>query len=135
MKAWIPLLLVAGIACVPPAPRGLYDWGGYDTSLYALMKDPNKQEAFGEALRKEIERNPDGRRVPPGVYAEYGYILFVAGRKDDAARYFALEKTRWPESARIMDRMLANCAAPPPAQPASAPAAPAAPTVPAPEVR
>jgi hypothetical protein len=121
MKSWMALPLIAGVACAPPSPRSLYDWAGYDTSLYKLMKSPADIDAYGLALKKAIDRNPDGRRVAPGIYAEYGYVLFATGHKPEAADFFAKEKTRWPESARIMDRMIANCAPPPPPPPTPLP--------------
>lgn len=115
MKPWIPLVLALAAGCAPPSVRKGYDWGGYDEHLHALMRNPSGLEAYGASLRRIIDRNPDGTWVPPGIYAEYGYVLFLAGRKPEAADYFAREKTRWPESAKIMDRMIQSCA--PPAEP------------------
>jgi hypothetical protein len=120
MKIWIPLLIAAAVGCAPPSSRSSYDWKGYDDNLYALMKNPNGMEAYGINLKKQIDRSPDGKRLAPGICAEYGYVLLVAGRKAEAVDYFNREKVRWPESTTIMDRMIANCA------PLSVPAAPQA---------
>ena len=114
MKEWIPiLLLAAGLGCVPPN-HTLYDWGGYDANLHALMKDPTALEAYGLCLKHQIEGCKDDTRVPPGIYAEYGYVLYATGHRPESLEFFRREKARWPESARIMDRMIANCAQPQP---------------------
>ncbi len=49
-----------------------------------------------------------GGRVPPGLYAEYGYALYEAGQANEALIYFGKEKEKWPESAVIMDKMIRN---------------------------
>jgi hypothetical protein len=48
---------------------------------------------------------PD-RKVPPGSYAEYGYVLLLQGKRDEAMAYFEREKRAWPESTRLMDILL-----------------------------
>ncbi len=108
MKCWIPLILVLGLGCA--APQARYDWGGYDDHLYALMKSPGSLEDYGIALKKQMDRHPDDKRMPPGLHAEYGYVLFVTGHKPEAVAHFTREKALWPESALIMDRMIVNCA-------------------------
>jgi len=108
MKCWIPLLLLFGLGCTGPQTR--YDWGGYDSQLYTLMKDPSGLENYGLALKKQMDRHPDDKRMPPGLHAEYGYVLYVTGHKPEAVAQFTREKALWPESALIMDRMIVNCA-------------------------
>lgn len=132
MRRLVPLAILLALGCA--GPRTTYDWGRHDDRLYALMKDPGKLEAYGLSLREVIDRHPDGKGIPPGVCGEYGYLLLVSGKAGDAERYFVLEKTYWPESARIMDRMIGNChpkapeSAAPPAVPAPSTPAPATPT-------
>lgn len=126
MRAWLlPLALILATGCVPQ-PKTTYDWGRHDQDLFLLMKDPGKLEAYGVSLRQLIDSHPDGRRLPPGICAEYGYLLLTAGKPIDAQPYFELEKKFWPESTHIMDRMIANChpkPAPAVPGPAVAPAA------------
>jgi len=108
MKYWIPLVLALGLGCA--APKARYDWEGYDDHLYALMKDPGGLEAYGKALKKQVDRHPDNKRLPPGIHAEYGYVLYTTGHKPEAVAQFTREKALWPESAQIMNRMIENCA-------------------------
>lgn len=116
MRKWPLLALALALGCAVPATRPGFDWGGYEDNLHRLMRNPGGLEAYGASLLRTIERNPDGARVPPGIYAEYGYVLLLSGRKSEAAAYFTKEKTRWPEATLIMDRMIRACA-PPPAEP------------------
>ncbi|BDU72015.1 DUF4810 domain-containing protein [Mesoterricola silvestris] len=113
MRAWPPLVLALALGCAAPATCPGLDWGGYEDSLRRLVANPGGLEAYGASLRRILDRNPDGTRVPPGLYAEYGYVLFLSGRKEEAAGFFTKEKTRWPEASLLMDRMIRACAPPP----------------------
>jgi hypothetical protein len=96
--------LVAGCA-----PRRAYYWGDYDSALYAYYQDPQESERYLERLgaiiqKAEVEKD----RVPPGLYAEYGYALFTAGRLDEAIAYYEKERSEWQESVLFMDKMIRN---------------------------
>jgi hypothetical protein len=86
-------------------PKGLYNWGSYSQAMNSYYRDPAKQSAYREALQGVIAEE-QGQRVPPGIYAELGYLEMAAGNTAEAKRMFGLEKTRWPESAPFMDRMI-----------------------------
>lgn len=106
------LLLLTGLlgACVPQTQ---YNWGNYEDGLFNYYKDPEALDALMEALDATIAKGeadkpvPPGQRVPPGLYAEYGYLLMVNGRRDEAAIYFNKEKSIWPESTFLMDKLIA----------------------------
>ena len=110
-----PVLLAAaaaaalGAACTPRS--ALYDWDGYDDALYRHYKAPQDREAWVAALKTAVlAAESEGRRVPPGLYAEYGYALLEESRFDESVAYFKKEKETWPESAVIMDKMIRNVA-------------------------
>lgn len=109
MKSWLPisLLLILGLACA--GPKTNYYWGSYENSLYALMKNPSGLDAYGKSLKEIIDHHPEVTKLPPGIHAEYGYVLLATNHKNEAKAYFTKEKTLWPESAKIMDRMISNC--------------------------
>jgi hypothetical protein len=87
----------------------LYHWGGYDQQLYRHYKQPQDRTTFVEALRTIIlEAEEGGRRVPPGMYAEYGFALHEEGRFQDAIAYYRKEQALWPESRTFMDKMIRN---------------------------
>jgi hypothetical protein len=96
-------LLLAG--CVTNHQR--YGWGTYDPSLYAYYKDPTKEAAFAESLTAIISTaDSNHAQVPPGIYAEYGYLQLQEGKNSAAVELFKQEEAHWPESRVFMDRMI-----------------------------
>jgi hypothetical protein len=96
-------VLLAG--CVTNHQR--YGWGTYDPSLYAYYKDPTKEAAFAESLAEIISTaDSNHARVPPGIYAEYGYLQLQEGKNSAAVELFKQEETHWPESKVFMERMI-----------------------------
>lgn len=99
------------------APQEGYSWGAYEIELYGYYNNPERLEnlmkaleeaiAEGEKLEKSAPATAKGksRRVPPGLYAEYGYLLTLNG-DSRAKSYFEKEKEIWPESKVLMDKMI-----------------------------
>jgi hypothetical protein len=98
---------VGGAACTPRS--ALYDWDGYDDALYLHYKQPQDREAWVAALKTAVlAAEQEGRRVPPGLYAEYGYALYEEGVYPQAIAYFQKEREQWPESRFFMQKMIRN---------------------------
>jgi len=99
-------------ACVGVATgcgaKALYDWGPYEESLQASYVTHDDATAWSalEATIASAERA--GHRVPPGVCAEYGFLLYKRGRRDAAIQYFEREARLFPESKPLMDRLVAK---------------------------
>jgi hypothetical protein len=99
-----------------------YRWGNYDDALYALYKNPQNQKAFVASLKTIIlESDRAGVKIPPGIYAEYGFALYEEGSTADAVVYFQKEMDAWPESRAFMEKMMANAQRRPRPGPASGP--------------
>ncbi|WP_242394961.1 DUF4810 domain-containing protein [Anaeromyxobacter oryzisoli] len=91
------------------AARTTYHWGSYDETLYKHYKRPLDREAWVAGLEETVlAAEQDGERVPPGVYAELGYALLEEGQTKEAISYFEKEKTKWPESRVLMEKMIRN---------------------------
>jgi len=101
--ATIVLVLLSG--CVN---TGLYNWGGYEKDLYFYYKDPQNLDDYTEELAKLVGDDSNADRVPPGMYAEYGYILYEQGDIEQAREYFVKEMERWPEAAAFMALAIQN---------------------------
>ena len=84
-----------------------YAWNGYDDKLYSYYKNPVEADRFMEALQEIMQEGEASGRVPPGIYAEYGYQLYERGRYPEAVIWFTKERTAWPDSRILMDRMIA----------------------------
>lgn len=131
MKAAPCILMLASVLSLSgcAAQNRMYNWGRYDPAMYAYYKTPAKLDEFEGALR-EIMVPPSGgqqKPVPPGIYAEYGYLLLQQGKASDAVEYFRQEVAHWPESNVLMQRMIAVAGAPSSKPPGANPASEAKP--------
>lgn len=103
-------LLLLALSAQGCAPSRKYAWGAYDSTLYAHYKNPQNLEAHLERLQEIVQKAEaeSPGRVPPGLYAEYGYALYETGRTDEAVASFDKEKAQWPESNVLMEKMIRN---------------------------
>jgi hypothetical protein len=115
-------LAAATVGCA--TSQANYHWGNYDDALFSLYRNPQDQQAFVASLKTIIlESERSGTKIPPGIYAEYGYALYEEGKTADAVAYFQREADAWPPSRAFMEKMIANAQrqprpTPPPAGPA-----------------
>ncbi len=98
------LALLSGCAA---GTSGLYDWGDYEDALQAqfLAHDPAAALAAYQETFVALQQNGDAR-VPPGLFADYGFLLYLRGDYAGARVSFAREKQLFPESAALMDRLI-----------------------------
>lgn len=104
----IALILISG--CSSNRPKPLYNYENYGQSYYSYKKTmtPETTLAFQESIEKIIagtESSSSGR-VPPGMYANLGYIYLKGGKSSEAIINFTKEKTIYPESSHFMDRII-----------------------------
>jgi hypothetical protein len=113
MSRCLPLALAACVlltACTTARPIP-YAWGHYSLTLYQLKKDPcdANLQIHKQVLVQIIQAsNQQSMRVPPGVYAEYGYILVREGRAEEGVKYLDLEAKTYPESTVFVERVKAQ---------------------------
>lgn len=117
----IHVLLIAGILLEGCArgPTSLYDWGGYEDSVYTRYTNQD----FGLAEKDVYRTLPQPghtARVPPGVYADYGFLLYRRGDYAGAISSFEMEKATYPESSLLMTKLI-NRVREKTGQPATAP--------------
>ncbi|MBU4078571.1 DUF4810 domain-containing protein [Patescibacteria group bacterium] len=102
------VLVAIFLSGCPARTQRMYFWGDYSATLYQSKKHPSDQSNLVhlQALEKIIEESrTNNLRIPPGVYAELGYIYFRQNKKDLAIQHFKMEKELYPESALLMDRL------------------------------
>ena len=101
-------LLAATILSGCAAPQA-YQWGGYESLLYATYKDPSKAEVMRTKMEAHIaEMGKTKQTIAPGLYAELGTLYFQAGLADKAVEMYTLERDTWPESKGLMTAMIKN---------------------------
>jgi hypothetical protein len=105
-------LLLLGIAffgllgCQPPSAP--FFWGEYSHTLYDYKKNPSDTtlSVHKTALLDIMKKAPEKKKlIPPGVYAEYGYILLKEGREAEGMEYLAKEEQAFPESVVFIKRI------------------------------
>ncbi len=104
------IVVVTLSACAKPAP--LYVYGDYSESYYRQAKTDNEENRLKltESMEKAIEKADKSRsgRVPPGMYANLGYMYLKAGNAQKALSNFEREKAVYPEATHFMERMIAK---------------------------
>ncbi|WP_373001124.1 DUF4810 domain-containing protein [Sulfurimonas sp.] len=110
LKIIAPIAIAFFMTGCVEQPKPLYNYGDYSDSYYASKKNICAESSL--KLQKSIEKcieSTDGTlsgRVPPGMYANLGYIYLKGGNSEEAISSFTKEKTMYPESAHFMDRMI-----------------------------
>jgi hypothetical protein len=126
-------LLLATTACTTTTT--LYDWGNYSRISLLETRGSMTDQEYADALLVIITNAEATNKVPPGIYAEYGFALLELGNRAGAAEWFAKERAKWPESTVFMDRLIAVAAGDPaPLPPPTNALPPAPPTDAAPPV-
>jgi hypothetical protein len=105
--AFISVVMLLMASCSVQKP--LYTWGKYETTSYNYLK--NADENSTAALIKtydEIIKKQKGSRgvVPPGIYADYGFVLLQANRTAEGKVMLEKEIALYPESKVFIDRVL-----------------------------
>ncbi|UZP65967.1 DUF4810 domain-containing protein [Desulfovibrio mangrovi] len=110
MRKMIILFCLASLALMTGCGGGKqkYDWCNYSDTYYGIAK--NDCEATQIKHKAELERIMDvaakkNLEVPPGIYAEYGFLLFKSGKAADSMQWYAKEKALYPESAVFVEML------------------------------
>jgi hypothetical protein len=102
-------LAIFFIGCQPA--KATFYWGDYSSTLYNMKKNPDDKTL--ELHKKEIlnvieTSNKQKQQIPPGVFAEYGYILLKAGDEPGGMEYLDKELKLYPESQVFITRIKAE---------------------------
>lgn len=93
-----------------PKNQALYNYGTYSASYYNYEQDLSAEKALElqKAIEETIANAHDSQsgRVPPGMYANLGYLYLKGGDSAKAIENFRQEETLYPESKRFMDSMI-----------------------------
>ena len=87
----------------------LYSWSNYDTTSYTSLKIGNEKstENLIKSYQQIIKRQEGTRKtVPPGIYADYGFILLQSGEIEEGKDMLSKEISLYPESKVFIDRIL-----------------------------
>lgn len=106
----IPIVAFMTTGCAQQNVKSLYNYGNYNKSYYNFKKNKGEESALElqKVIEETIKNTKEGAsgRVPPGMYANLGYIYLKNGKASEAIDNFTKEKTTYPESTHFMDRMI-----------------------------
>jgi len=94
-------------SCTPQ--KTLYNWGKYQETSYQYVKtDTDKSyDKLLKAYEYIINNQKEGRRVvPPGIYADYGFLLVKQGKTQEGLKLMKMEVALYPESAVFVGRII-----------------------------
>ena len=89
--------------------KPLYSWYDSEDATYTYAKRGGEEQlAKAMAQYEKVIKNQKGIRmvVPPGANAEYGYLLYKSGKKDEGLALLKEEQKLYPESERFISRII-----------------------------
>lgn len=106
-------LFVAAVAVLAisscTTTKTLYSWHGYEEATYQYSKK-STERLHAKVLEeyKKVTDKQKGTRgvVPPGLYAEYGYLLCKGGKKEEGLSLLKKEIELYPESEEYISRII-----------------------------
>lgn len=87
----------------------MYEYSNYSESYYQLKQteDAESTARWKTSLEDSIEKsNALAIRVPPGIYANLGYLYLKINDSKQAISFFKMEKALYPESGVFMDNLI-----------------------------
>ena len=87
----------------------LYSWYNYEdiTYQYSKRKTDELQVKVLEQYQKLTEKQNGTRgTAPPGLYAEYGYLLYMTGKQEEGLKFLKEEIWLYPESEKYISRII-----------------------------
>lgn len=103
---FIPTLLLM-TSCM--STQTLYSWYDYEDTTYQFSKKQTEELKVSvlEEYAKVIEKQKGIRGVvPPGMYAEYGYMLYRTGKQEEGLNFLKQEVALYPESEKYISRII-----------------------------
>lgn len=103
---FIVLCCLVATGCTP---QKMYYFGDYSKTLYSLEKNQDEESLLKHKQGLETiitESETRNLPVPPGIYAELGYINLKSNNSKEAIGLFQAESQLYPESRHLMDRLI-----------------------------
>ena len=89
--------------------KSLYSWYNYEDATYQYSKKATDelQIELLEQYQKMCELQEGTRLVPPpGMFAEYGYLLYKTGKEEEGLEFMNKEIKLYPESETYISRII-----------------------------
>ncbi|SHL84227.1 hypothetical protein SAMN05216428_10755 [Nitrosospira sp. Nsp11] len=100
------LVLVVAMGLTGCGAPSIYHWGRFEDGLHDRYVSQNHPQADAYLLETITKAEQENLRIPPGAYADYGFLLFKRGDREGAIAYFEKEKRIFPESDAFMTKLI-----------------------------
>ena len=104
--AFVAALSLGAMSC---GSTNLYSWYDYQEDYYKYVKNGD-EDAVNNLIKQydKIIAKPKAERgvVPPGIYADYGWLLIEAGKTEEGKAMLAKEIELYPESKVFVGSIL-----------------------------
>jgi hypothetical protein len=101
------LIITALSAC--KGKEKLYSWGNYDKTSYNYLKNSDEKatDTLEKTYQKILRKQKGGRGVvPPGIYADYGFLKLEQGKNEDGKKLLLQEIALYPEASIFIERII-----------------------------
>jgi hypothetical protein len=103
LKFFMGAMAIGLLGCASPS---IYHWGKFENGLHERYVSLDHGQADAYLLETIGAAEQQNLRVPPGAYADYGFLLFKRGDTKGAIAYFEKEKLLFPESSAFMNKLI-----------------------------
>ena len=109
MKKLILFGAIIGLFASCSSTKTLYSWYDYEDATYQYNKkhtDELKTKMMEQYLKLTQKQKGTRKVVPPVLYAEYGYALYMGGKKEEGLNFLKQEIKLYPESETYISRII-----------------------------
>lgn len=109
MKKLFFVLIASAMFVGCAVEKPLYTWYNSEDASYTYTKKQTDKalEKAMEQYEKVIKKQKGSRKVaPPGVNAEYGFLLIKANKKEEGLSLLHAEMDTYPESKVFISRII-----------------------------
>lgn len=104
VRCALPAILVFALgAC---ASRSIFYWGDYETAIHDRLVENNGNAGEQNLIQTITAAEQSGKKVAPGLYADYGFMLYRRGNLEGAILYFDKERKTFPEATLLMGKLI-----------------------------
>ncbi|MEG1616010.1 MAG: DUF4810 domain-containing protein [Bacteroidales bacterium] len=106
----VSLFLTIGLFSSCETTKPMYYWDDYMSASYNYYKKqrPEDTEKLVKTFENIIRKSNNSTRqiAPPGIYAEYGFLLIQTGKKEEGMAMLHKEIEAYPESKSFIERII-----------------------------
>jgi hypothetical protein len=105
---WLLIFALSSLLVSCAVQNTIYVWSDYkmalarykeqQTSLNRSQLETSLSRIISESVRQK-------KRVPPGIYMQYGYLMATEGKIEIASQYYQLEIRTYPESSTLVHEL------------------------------